>query len=127
MTQFSTQIDPILLNSHLLASGAQQLLSIQPQLMAFQQQQQQQQAQHHNESQLFYRKSQSHIQDGPESPSMHSRKDQMSMNQFKMRNREMSKRLSRMSRPLNGHGDLMTHHSSGSAGGSLSPNVGVNR
>ncbi|KAL7014220.1 hypothetical protein ACKWTF_015809 [Chironomus riparius] len=119
--------NPILLNSHLLASGAQQLLSIQPQLMAFQQQQQQQQqqqAQHHNE---FYRKSQSHIQEGPESPSMHSRKDQMSMNQFKMRNREMSKRLSRMSRPLNGHGDLMTHHSSGSAGGSTSPNVGATR
>lgn len=89
--------------------------------MAFQQQQQQQQqaSQHHNpESHPFYRKS----QDGPESPSLHSRKDQMSMNQFKMRsNREMSKRLSRMSRPHNGHGDLMSGHHPGSGSGAASP------
>lgn len=60
---------------------------------------------------------------------MSQRKEQMSMNQFKMRNREMSKRLSRMSRPLNGHGDMMTHHSSGSAaaGGTVSPGAGVSR
>jgi hypothetical protein len=67
-----TVTDPILLNSHLLANGAQQLLSLQPQLMAFQQQQQQQ----HPESHPFYRKS----HDASES---HTRKDQM--NQFKSR------------------------------------------
>lgn len=77
--------DPILLNSHLLASGAQQLLSIQPQLMAFQQQQ-------HAES--FYRHKSQHLDQS-------ERKEHM--NQFKMRNREMSKRLSRMSRGINGH------------------------
>lgn len=44
------------------------------------------------------------------SPPHHSRKDQMSINTFKMRNREMSKRLARISRPLNGHGDMNAHH-----------------
>jgi hypothetical protein len=46
--------------------------------------------------------------DPPEmnSPPLHSRKDQLSINTFKMRNREMSKRLARM----NGHGDLNQHH-----------------
>lgn len=44
------------------------------------------------------------------SPPLHLRKEQMSINTFKMRNREMSKRLARMSRPLNGHGDHHHHH-----------------
>lgn len=102
--------DPILLNSHLLANGAQQLLSIQPQLLALQQQQQQQQQS--PESHHFYRKLQHGHMEPPEmnSPPLHSRKDQMSINTFKMRNREMSKRLARMSRPLNGHGDMNQHH-----------------
>lgn len=98
--------DPILLNSHLLANGAQQLLSIQPQLLALQQQQQS------PESHPFYRKLHHGHMEPPEmnSPPLHSRKDQMSINTFKMRNREMSKRLARMSRPLNGHGDMSQHH-----------------
>ena len=44
------------------------------------------------------------------SPPLHSRKDQMSINTFKMRNREMSKRLARIARPLNGHGEINQHH-----------------
>jgi hypothetical protein len=93
----------------LLANGAQQLLSIQPQLLALQQQQQP------SPDHSFYRKlHQGHNMEPPEmssrSPPLHSRKDQMSINTFKMRNREMSKRLARMSsRPLNGH-DQHHHH-----------------
>lgn len=45
--------------------------------------------------------------DPPEmNSSMHSRKDQV----FKMRNREMSKRLARMRPTVNGHEDLSQHH-----------------
>lgn len=58
------------------------------------------------ESHPFYRKlHHGHNMEPPEmnSPPLHSRKDQLSINTFKMRNREMSKRLARMSRPLNGH------------------------
>lgn len=43
------------------------------------------------------------------SPPLHPRKEQMSINTFKMRNREINKRLARMSRPMNGH-DLNQHH-----------------
>lgn len=102
--------DPILLNSHLLTSGAQQLLSIQPQLLALQHQQQQQQQS--PESHPFYRKLHHGHMEPPEmnSPPLHSRKEQMSINTFKMRNREISKRLARMSRPLNGHGDVNHQH-----------------
>lgn len=104
--------DPILLNSHLLANGAQQLLSIQPQLLALQQQQQHQQQQQSPESHPFYRKLHHGHMEPPEmnSPPLHSRKEQMSINTFKMRNREMSKRLARMSRPLNGHGEMSQQH-----------------
>ncbi len=77
--------DPILLNSHLLASGAQQLLSVQPQLMAYQQQQQQAEFYRHKSQYLDHSERKEH------------------MNQFKMRSREMSKRLSRLSRGMNGH------------------------
>lgn len=90
----------------MLASGAQQLLSIQPQLMAFQHHQQQQHQQQLPENHLFYRHK-SQQMDSSE-PSIHSRKDHH-MNQFKMRNREMSKRLSRLSRGINGHGDMIGH------------------
>ena len=105
LTQFFIySSDPILLNSHLLANGAQQLLSIQPQLLALQQQQQQsQQQQMSPDSHPFYRKLHHGHMEPPEmnSPPLHSRKDQL----FKMRNREMSKRLARMSRSnVNGHG-----------------------
>ncbi|CRL04915.1 CLUMA_CG018178, isoform A [Clunio marinus] len=104
--------NPILLNSHLLANGAQQLLSIQPQLLALQQQQQlHQQQQQSPESHPFYRKLHHGHMEPPEmsSPPLHTRKDQMSINTFKMRNREMNKRLARMSRPLNGHGEMNQH------------------
>lgn len=109
--QFPLFADPILLNSHLLANGAQQLLSIQPQLLALQQHQHQNQ-QPSPESHPFYRKLHHGHMEPPEmnSPPLQSRKDQMSMNTFKMRSREMSKRLARMSRPLNGHGEMSQLH-----------------
>lgn len=73
--------------------------------MAFQHHQQQQQL---PENHLFYRHK-SQQMDAPET-SMHSHSRKDHMNQFKMRNREMSKRLSRLSRGINGHNnDMMSH------------------
>lgn len=66
--------------------------------MAFQHQQQ------HPDNHLFYR----HKSQQMEASESHSR------NQFKMRSREMSKRLSRLSRGINGHNsDMMGHEESG--------------
>jgi len=95
-----TFLDPILLNSHLLATGAQQLLSIQPQLMALQQQQQALQAR--NENPFMDRQQQSSARMESEA-------------HLRMRNREMSRR-----RPLNGHEDSSPIHLPFS---SRSPNV----
>lgn len=96
--------DPILLNSHLLATGAQQLLTIQPQLLALQQNHQQmQQQQQQQDCNSFLRKMQQNQMENYES---HTRKDQINM-QMKMRNREMNKRLCRMGgRPMNGNNDM---------------------
>lgn len=72
---------------------------------AHQQQQQQQQP-----AESFYAKLRHSQMDPPEPHSPpNSRKEQMSINSFKMRNREISKRLARASRPPNGHGDLHYH------------------
>ena len=120
-------LDPILLNSHLLANGAQQLLTIQPQLLALQQQQQLQQEpsqlRHHlqhdaqsqsqPDAQPFYRKAQSSSSqiESQDSPPLPSRKDTVPLHNFKMRNRESKNRIPRLSRSLNGHGgEMMMHH-----------------
>jgi hypothetical protein len=97
-----------LLNSHLLATGAQQLLTIQPQLLALQQnhqQMQQQQLPQQQDCNSFMRKIHQNHLENFEMNSSSSRKDQLSMH-LKMRNREMSKRLCRMGRPMNGNNDL---------------------
>lgn len=120
--------DPILLNSHLLANGAQQLLTIQPQLLALQQQQQQLQQepsqlrhhlQHDSQSQSqpdtqpYYRKAQSSSSqiESQDSPPLPSRKDTVPLHNFKIRNRESKNRIPRLPRSLNGHGgEMMLHH-----------------
>lgn len=109
------------MNSHLLANGAQQLLTIQPQLLALQQQQQQAHQTSADEHPFYHHQShrkplQSGHMDPPDSPTL--RKDQIGISGgFKMRYRDMNKRTGRRS---NGHGEI-AHHSRGQ----LSPNIPV--